>query len=923
MIFKKLELKNFKSHANTTLNFTNGISLIVGENGAGKSSIFEAITFALFKKSDVTNVDLVRTNKDSRDTIEMSVKLTFNVNGIDYRVERFEKKRRDSTAGEAFLYKITSRDELIASKTNNVNKEIKELLNMDSETFLNAIHIKQGEISNLIDKGAAERKKLIGKLLRIDELETAYKKMPEITKEYELIRGRLEGQITPEDELNHELTVLKEQETKILRKITKLNAELEEITEENDAKTSEKENLNEMKSKLDALKINLKNEEENYELLIKRKEELANKYEEIINNEKQMEELKPFCDKLQTYNDFKESLLNYNNIKRDEILKNEIIDEISKHKNTISNEKENYEKYIEYENKLSELKNTLAELNSEIKANENIESEKEKIENNIRENKESLSQLYNDCKSILNNFDEIDEINYDTIRLDELEKIVENLIGSTKKKIEEIDSQIGENNNKISGLNQKIKSSNEPLAEIKKVENSKCPTCQSEISEDKKNELISFYQLTISDNIKNRNEIENLINELESEKSFKNNELNKLESIKNNINRNLHIPEQINELKGKITEYDEKIEEVKSKKEKQEKLTKTMEENTDELKILETNHKNYIDAETLLNNIDDEEKVRNELNIILETKKQNEDELNKLIDLEPDLSLEISEDELNNEITDLTEKNTKYNVLAGSVKDKEDYERKIKENEEEIKAKENETDSIKIKIESCQYDENTHEEVNKLVEDLGNKISKISTDIAVFKTNLENNSQKINEINSKIIENQKYIDDFNAISDYLDLLNDFRMHYSKDGIQRELRLQSKPLIQKYTREFFEKFNFNYSDLMLSDEYNISIYGPEGKVKLGMVSGGEKIAIALSLRLAITQVMSQGNIETILLDEPTIHLDSFRRQELINVLRSMSVIPQMIIVTHDSELETAADTLIKISKDDGISKIEDE
>ena len=922
MIFKKLELKNFKSHANTTLNFTNGISLIIGENGAGKSSIFEAITFALFKKSDVTNVDLVRTNKDSRDSIEMSVKLTFNVNGTDYRVERFEKKRRDSTTGEAFLYKITSRDELIASKTNNVNKEIKELLNMDSETFLNAIHIKQGEISNLIDKGAAERKKLIGKLLRIDDLETAYKKMPEITKEYELIRGRLEGQITPEDDLNDELTVLKEQKNRILGEITELDAELKEITKENDAKISEKEKLNEMKSKLDALKINLKNEDENYEQMIKRKEELVNKHEEIVNNEKQMEELKPFCNKLQTYTDFKESLLSYNNIKRDETLKNEKIDEIIKYKNTISNEKENYEKYLELENKLSEFNNTMTELNSEIKANEDLESEKEKAEKNITENKDVLLQLYNDCKTTLNNYDEIDEIDYDTIRLNDLEKIIENFIGNTKKKIEEIDSQISENNNKISGLNQEIKSSNEPLAEIKKVEN-KCPTCQSEISEDKKNELISLYNFIISDNIKKRNETENLINELEDKKSLKNKELDDLESIKNNINRNLHIPEQINEFKGKIMEFDEKIEEIKSKKEKQEELTKTIEENTHKLKNLETNYKNYVDAETLLENMNSEEEVKNELDTILIAKKQNEDELNKLIELEPELSLEISDDDLNNEINDLTEKNTKYNVLAGSVKDKEEYERKIKENEEEIKAKEKEIDLIKNKIESCQYDENTHEDINKLVEKLGNKINQINTDIAVFKTNLENNSQKINETKSKIEENQKYIDDFNAISDYLELLKDFRKHYSKDGIQRELRLQSKPLIQKYTREFFEKFNFNYSDLMLSDEYNISIYGPEGKVKLGMVSGGEKIAIALSLRLAITQVMSQGNIETILLDEPTIHLDSFRRQELINVLRSMSIIPQMIIVTHDSELETAADTLIKISKDDGISRIEDE
>ena len=43
MIFTRLELKNFKSHADTTLDFNPGISLIVGENGAGKSTIFKAV----------------------------------------------------------------------------------------------------------------------------------------------------------------------------------------------------------------------------------------------------------------------------------------------------------------------------------------------------------------------------------------------------------------------------------------------------------------------------------------------------------------------------------------------------------------------------------------------------------------------------------------------------------------------------------------------------------------------------------------------------------------------------------------------------------------------------------------------------------------------------------------------------------------
>lgn len=133
-------------------------------------------------------------------------------------------------------------------------------------------------------------------------------------------------------------------------------------------------------------------------------------------------------------------------------------------------------------------------------------------------------------------------------------------------------------------------------------------------------------------------------------------------------------------------------------------------------------------------------------------------------------------------------------------------------------------------------------------------------------------------------------------------------------------MQSRPLIQKYAREFFEKFNFNYSGLKITGNYDISVFGQKGEVNLKMVSGGKKIAIALFLRLAITSEMSEGNIEKILLDEPTIHLDDEHRNNLIDVVESMSVIPQMIIVTHDKKLESASEELLKIEKTDGISKV---
>jgi exonuclease SbcC len=99
-----------------------------------------------------------------------------------------------------------------------------------------------------------------------------------------------------------------------------------------------------------------------------------------------------------------------------------------------------------------------------------------------------------------------------------------------------------------------------------------------------------------------------------------------------------------------------------------------------------------------------------------------------------------------------------------------------------------------------------------------------------------------------------------------------------------------------------------------------VYGPVGKTTLDMISGGERIAVALALRLGITKALSGGTLELIMLDEPTIHLDTFRRSELIDILKRMSIIPQMIIVTHDVDLEEAAENIIKVEKVEEISRV---
>ena len=923
MIFTRLELKNFKSHAKTAIDFNSGISLIVGQNGAGKSTIFEAISFALFKVYGTKTItDLVRSNKNINEKIEMMVKLSFYANGDDYLVERGVTLNKSSSKSTSNLYKSYDGNyEMIASGNKQVDSLIEEILSMDSSTFLNAIHIRQGEIADLIDKTPATRKKLIGKLLKLEKLEKAYENIPRIMEDHKTRKAILEDRIQPESELNFQLKSEKEKHFTLTNENDRLKEEFGVLEEDIEQKNKEKEELDKQKSEYESLKLKLEHEDKSLDGMKNRRDELTKKYGEILRNEKEMILLKPFSEKLPIYNEFKESLINLNKFKEDEKSNREIISQIEGYKVAIESEKENHERFIALESEINVLNSQKVELSAELKRMDELEKERNNLCNDINQYANDLEKFYNDSSSVLSEFgEEVSPIKTND-DLNNLDSTVEALRINLREEIEKVSSEIDQINKETIGLKQEIKSLDEPLSDIKKVEN-KCPVCQSDISEDKKNELISMYEETIFNDTKQINENNEISTKLNKDKSLKDENLLKLDSIKTKIYQNKHIVGDLDKFNRRLEFINTQIKELQDKKEALDELDKKIESKSNEFKELEPHHKKYLEANTLLKSAPDESKIKDELYTISGNIRSEDERLKRFIASDSMLSLEITEERLNELINELIEKDTRYHILLGSIKGKEEYEEKIKANGEEIENKEKEIADIKKSIEDSKYNEENYRNMVFLIDRLNEKFNQYSKKIAVNDNILEMYEKSIEEIEESIEVNKKNADELFAVNEYYSLLEDLRTLYSKDGIQGDLRSFSRPLIQKHTRDFFEKFNFDYSDLILDNEYNISIFGPDGEVNIENVSGGEKIAIALSLRLGITQAMSKGNIETILLDEPTIHLDSYRRQELIEVLHSMTVIPQMLIVTHDQELETAADTLIRVTKKDGISHVEE-
>lgn len=169
MIPLKLELSNFLSYRETAVLQFDGIHLacISGANGAGKSSILDGITWALFGKSRSRSDDDVVNRLASLDDQTAVVRLDFELEGVVYRVTR--SKRRSKT-GQLELQINAGENQwktLTESKLRETQAAIETLLRMNYDTFINASFLLQGNADEFTTKTPNRRKEILADLLGV------------------------------------------------------------------------------------------------------------------------------------------------------------------------------------------------------------------------------------------------------------------------------------------------------------------------------------------------------------------------------------------------------------------------------------------------------------------------------------------------------------------------------------------------------------------------------------------------------------------------------------------------------------------------------------------------------------------------------------------------------------------------------------
>ena len=792
MIVEKLSLRDFRSHGATKVKFNEGITVIVGENGSGKTTLLDAINFALFKNSSVGVDDLIR-----RGAEEAQVGLVFHEGGKRYRVVR---RRRQGRAAGSSLYRFEKGDELLIAKgEGEVTREIERILGINAELFTSAIYIRQGEIDALLSAQPSVRKRIIGKLLGAEDMERAYAAMLEVVREFEMRLAALER-------VDSELKRARDRFLEKRAEIKRLEGRLEEWR---NVRSRAERDVKEVKGELAELEGGLR--------LVQRRMVLTG---ELAHIEERLKLLRHYSAK-------QEAL------------------------------REEEERYLSLEAELDELRKKqerLAELEAEIKVRVR---EKEQAEKRLAELEEYIEgALEAACKTLgvplsVSRSGRVME----SISLEEIEVTLKRRLGEMNETRENINRERDALAREAANLRGSAKEIEKALRELLAA-GSRCPVCDSNLSEERRERLSKEYRCRIAEALRRAQVLEGEQEDKKLELGYVEKKLEEANTLKAELSVVRGRKEERERLIGRVEELQKEIKALEEERRLLEPVAKEVEELEKERDSLKEAHEEYIEARGYLR------KHIHEMDELVKRMKEVEEELKNIEDalgkLEEKLGHEVSEEHL----------------------------RRLRKRWEEVQAR---------------------------FTELEKQISAGEEALRRVKGEIQELEDEIKALEEKLLEKER-------LEKFVSLLRKIRALFHRDSLQTELRRRALPLIEEYAREVFEEFNLPYSELSLDEDFSIGVFGPLGEESAHMLSGGERVALALALRLGIAKALSGSAMEMIMLDEPTIHLDAQRRQELVEIIKKLSSIPQTIVVTHDKEFEQAAHSLLVVEKKAGISRV---
>lgn len=192
---EKLTISAFGPYAGRTeIDFAmlgdRGLYLITGDTGAGKTTIFDAITFALYGEAsgEVREAGMFR-SKYAKDDVPTCVELTFTIQGVSYTVVRNPEYQRPKGRGTGFTLQRADAELRFGdgrqpiTKSKDVTRAVTELLGLDYRQFTQIAMIAQGDFQKLLLAGTAERSEIFRQIFHTGLYQELQNRLKEAVKQ--------------------------------------------------------------------------------------------------------------------------------------------------------------------------------------------------------------------------------------------------------------------------------------------------------------------------------------------------------------------------------------------------------------------------------------------------------------------------------------------------------------------------------------------------------------------------------------------------------------------------------------------------------------------------------------------------------------------------------------------------------------------
>lgn len=950
MIIEKIELENFRCHSKKTIELSKGINLILGKNGSGKSSILEAIGLVLLGEDNNRSIiDQIKLG-EKNSTIAISF---IGNDGIRYKAEKIYKLvgTKNQTKTITRLYQDNS-EIPISDDKDSIEKKCAELLGLEKNPnilYKNVITAYQNKFVDMFSAKAGNNVDIINSIFDTEIYKNIAEKLRNIKKDhYDVQLYSLEKLIESEKVKLIDENELESRINEYKAVIDTGEIQIKALESESKDKENAIAKLIELKNKIKQLEIkvdsniNFRESKSKDSIAIIQKIELAAKAIEIVKMNKpgydkhlelskeisKLDSLISELDKiekklqknLEKINKEKQNsikaeadLANYTQLLASDSKEIEIIEE----KLTLINQgnsvhtaeltsrelelKSEQEKKISIEKEIAKLKdielnlhtlqakledksisksveecdNTIVELQEtekilveKKKEKDRLSSEIKTIKARIKDNDDAVKELATGICPILKenckNISAESNAEYFNIKRQELQSEIDKFTAIIEKEFYNIEKQITDNQNAIANAKSEKTATQKMIVEIDFLNQEIKLTAKDKTIAD-----LEFNQLLIKLKIDvNIDQESNLITD---KIAFK------ISEIKTEIGKLSAI---IIEQKKNIAELDKKHNSYKLKIEKYQSEIKTCSENIEKFSIL-------------IQNLESE-------NMIFSEKLENFE----LIKAEK--SEKSIEAESLRENYELYTANLKLSETKSALEDeKSQIEAEIEIIKSQLLELEAKLSELKPQFSEQKLEEfeNKKFELELNLKELRTALANSQTQFALSIQLKEQNSQRKEEI---VINEIK----MSIISRKIELSDKFRTNLQE--MSREIAKRRLQQIELSATENYKILSGKAERIEWTTEgktYAVRLISPDGKVRtFEMLSGGEQVSVALSLRSALASLLTRSNFA--IFDEPTINLDSERKMALSeNLHKMLETMEQSIIVTHDGNFEEMAATKI--------------